>query len=336
MLRPVGARLLDVDRSSAMPCVGVSEEIGRDHAVDEGGRAATLAALLDPCLKSPVLGVWGDLPQCRLPIVHPDLTPDLCPVLLDASALHGNRQQLFAQDIAEAAQAEVRCLQDGTARTRSICALCFAGRPVRMSELAARMASAAVVTDTKGAKRLFRYWDPRVAWHLFRPASPIRWEDVVSTQGLTWWAIDIQGKPFRSSVDDVPSSGTRRLTTLSVEQERWLHQVSCFNAAWQSAAALGWNSPKSVLELEPVLHECFQAGQALRLEADDLASFAARRLALGVPIEHSVLLRSRLAETCVVGLGFSELQAQLDDEEWQRIADEARAARTRNGDFAYD
>lgn len=335
MLRPLGARLLDVERT-AVPCLGVAEDIGRSHAIDDGERAAMLAVLVDPCLGSPVLEAWQHLPQWRLPIVHPDLTPDLHPFLLDASALPGNRQQLFAQDIAETARAEAGCSQDGVGFKRSICALLLADRAISMTELAARFAGPAVVTDVGGSRRLFRYWDPRVAWHLLRPGAPIRWVDVIATEGLTWWALDLQGSPYRSDVGGPLRARSRGFTTLTGGQERWLQQISCFNAAWQFAARLGWHSTETLLALEPVLHACCRAGQDLRLGSDDLASFAARRLVLRAPIERSVLLRDRLAEAGKIGLGFSELQAQLDDEEWQRIAEDAMAARTTNGDFTHD
>lgn len=335
MLRPVGAHLLDVERM-AVPCLGVAEYIGRSYAIDDGEGAATLAVLVDPCLGSPVLEAWQHLPQWRLPIVHPDLTSDLHPFLLDASALPGNRQQLFAQDIAETARAEAGCFQDGVGFRRSICALLLADRAIPMTELAARMAAPAVVTDAGGSRRLFRYWDPRIAWHFLLPSAPIRWVDVVATEGLTWWALDLQGSPYCLDVGGPFPASSRGFSTLTVEQEHWLQQISCFNAAWQFAARLGWHSTEALLALEPVLHACCRAGQDLRLEPDDLASFAARRLVLRVPIERSALLRDRLAEASKIGLGFSELQAQLDDEEWQRIAEDAMAARTTNGDFAHE
>lgn len=270
--------------------------------------------LLDPLLGDPLDAIPGlsELARHRLPIRHPDLPPEACPYLIPAPQGRA-LERLLDACFAHAADECLRPQEGG--RARSICALLVSDTP--LPALLTAFGEAALVYDAQARRRLFRYWDPRVAQHYLH--SEVVRHCFPQPLVADWFCVDSAGelmqlKLSRAQPVETSDGGWR----LSVQQAAELLEYSEMNAVLAHVQQQGG------CQAGPVAWEGIRA--ALRasraaglIQPDDRIAFAARRFSLGFAIEQAARMQSLLAAVRDMGLAYRALESELDDADWAAL-----------------
>lgn len=144
------------------------------------GDAVGAAPVIQQALRS------GLLRRIDIPIQHSDIAPESRPYLLHAES---------EQEAEKAIELTLRYgLEEAFATPsplsspRHVCAWIVGER--QPHALAARLAKAGLFRNPEGVSRPFRYWDPRVMWHLPRAMEPSMWTTLRANLGC-WLALDM-------------------------------------------------------------------------------------------------------------------------------------------------
>lgn len=198
-------------------------------------------------------------------------------------------------------------------RSRSICAWLMASESLDdMSEV---IASISAMSDPRGRRRIFRFWDPRTTQHMKR-LFPGR-ESVSWLPRTSWCFVDAFGEwqSLSSNDESVPYDAP----------PRWYELQACnlINAVLQLLSIAGMRHRESVIES---VQDALRAGRRVGLVDDEeCVAFAAHRVEMAAPIELSVKVAEILATTRKYGVGYRSLMDELEQDEWTAIRAEARS-----------
>lgn len=235
-----------------------------------------ISVFVDPVLSDPLAESSdfkialsrGTASKIRLPFIHADIDPQRSPYLLHV-ADEANAERLIATSI-RLAFAEARGEMGDGYLGRSVCAwICSNSQPQRLAERLARLAR---VTRPDGKPWPFRFWDPRVLWHLPRVLTSTDW-DMTSAVLASWWTITpmlrltpMSPCPLKESNDDadiVQPHPEVRSSPLRFDLARWqrLERIGTTNKAL--ALASGWGMPPTqelAQQIENLLMRCTASG----------------------------------------------------------------------------
>ncbi|WP_255176204.1 hypothetical protein [Bordetella genomosp. 5] len=196
-------------------------------------------------------------------------------------------------------------------RPRSMAAWLATDLP--LAEAARRMVLRGRLRDAQGRVRMFRYWDPRSTQfqrELYAGATPASW-----IAGTVWMYVDAFAH-WHALPDSVGP--------MQEALPDWarLNRLGCINAVLQRLNTEGLRCVPEVLE--PV-RQALDRGAALALADDeDLSLFAAWRVVLDAPIERAPSLLALIEEVREEGGRLRHAARDMDDEDWQAFAQEAR------------
>ncbi|CAB3917337.1 hypothetical protein LMG26788_05139 [Achromobacter pulmonis] len=197
-------------------------------------------------------------------------------------------------------------------RARSMSAWLATDLP--LAEVAQRLVQRARLRDAQGRVRILRFWDPRTTQfqgELYAGAVPASW-----IPGVTWMSVDGFGR--WQALPDTPGP----MQTATPDWPR-LARLGRVNAVLQRLNADGLRGDASVLE---AVRRALDAGAACGIDDDeDLALFAAWRLRLAAPLERAPSFEALLREVREEGGRLYRAAEDMDDEDWQVFAQEARA-----------
>ena len=196
-------------------------------------------------------------------------------------------------------------------RPRSMAAWLATDLP--LAEVARRMVLRGRLRDAQGRVRMFRYWDPRSTQFqrdLYAGAAPATW-----IAGTVWMYVDAFA--HWSALPDAAGPMQEALPDWAR-----LTRLSCINAVLQRLNTEGLRCVPEVLE--PV-RRALDQGAALNLADDeDLSLFAAWRVLLDAPIERAPSLLALIEEVREEGGRLRHAARDMDEEDWQAFAREAR------------
>ena len=197
-------------------------------------------------------------------------------------------------------------------RARSLAAWLATDLP--LAEVAQRLARRARLRDAQGRVRILRFWDPRTTQfqsELYAGTVPASW-----IPGVTWMTID--GFARWQVLPDVPGP----MQTVTPDWPR-LARLGRINAVLQRLNANGLCVGPSVLD---AVRRALDAATDCGIHDDeDAALFAAWRVRLDAPLERAPSFVALLREVHEEGGRLRNAAQDMDDEEWQRFAQEAQA-----------
>lgn len=183
-----------------------------------------------------------------------------------------------------------------------------------LAEVAQRLVRRARLRDAQGRVRILRFWDPRTTQYqseLYAGTVPASW-----IPGVTWMSVD--GFARWQVLPDTPGP----MQSVTPEWPR-LARLGRINAVLQRLNADGLCCGPSVLD---AVRRALDAGAACGIDDDeDVALFAAWRVRLDAPLEQAPSLAALLREVREEGGRLRSAAEDMDDEDWQRFAQEARA-----------
>lgn len=197
-------------------------------------------------------------------------------------------------------------------RPRSLAAWLATDLP--LAEVARRLVLRARLRDAQGRVRILRFWDPRTTQYqseLYAGTVPASW-----IPGVTWMTID--GFARWQVLPDVPGP----MQTVTPDWPR-LARLGRINAVLQRLNANGLCVGPSVLGA--VRHALDAAVDCGIDDDEDAALFAAWRVRLDAPLERAPSFVTLLREVHEEGGRLRNAAQDMDDEDWQRFAQEAQA-----------
>lgn len=281
---------------------------------DPDHQGLQLFGLLDPVSgTADELELREDFVHTPVPISHIDYPEAMRPRLIAPRSNSVLARARFIDNFLDAATKEAA---ERTGAGRRFAALMCSTLPAK--QLAFALGRAGATLDSSAQRRIFRYWDPRVAQHLTQP--PLRFESILQGIVSKWWLIDARGQLMAYLLDS-PAEQSAPLH-LSPEAEAALGGFSelnaCFEAARPNLGAFDLADPWRPLKA------CLAAAREVGLSDEAKLLFAARRWQLAAPIEISPRIQAMLRCVQETGIAYASAQAELDDEDWALIASEAR------------
>ncbi|MGE6920029.1 hypothetical protein [Achromobacter kerstersii] len=183
-----------------------------------------------------------------------------------------------------------------------------------LAEVAQRLILRARLRDAQGRVRILRFWDPRTTQYqseLYAGTVPASW-----IPGVTWMSVD--GFARWQVLPDTPGP----MQTVTPEWPR-LARLGRINAVLQRLNAGGLRWGPSVLD---AVRRALDAGAACGIDDDeDVALFAAWRVRLDAPLEQAPSFAALLREVREEGGQLRNAAQDMDDEDWERFAQEAHA-----------
>lgn len=197
-------------------------------------------------------------------------------------------------------------------RSRSICAWLWT--ELSTAEISDLVRERAAITDTRGSKRVLRFWDPRATQHisaLFPGRSKASW-----LPGTAWGFVDGFG-----TWGCLPDKNGEREAAWVPDGDA-LHLYSLVNAVLQRLSIGGLRYQADVIS---DVRESLKIGRQRGLiDEDDQVCFAADRIEAGVPIERSGQITSIFNAVHEFGAGYRSMVDGFDEEDWDVIRAEAR------------
>ncbi|CUI28202.1 DUF4123 domain-containing protein [Achromobacter kerstersii] len=183
-----------------------------------------------------------------------------------------------------------------------------------LAEVAQRLILRARLRDAQGRVRILRFWDPRTTQYqseLYAGTVPASW-----IPGVTWMSVD--GFARWQVLPDTPGP----MQTVTPEWPR-LARLGRINAVLQRLNADGLCWGPSVLD---AVRRGLDAGAACGMDDDDdVALFAAWRVRLDAPLEQAPSFAALLREVREEGGHLRNAAQDMEDEDWERFAQEAQA-----------
>ena len=197
-------------------------------------------------------------------------------------------------------------------RPRSMAAWLATDLP--LAEVAQRLALRARLRDAQARVRILRFWDPRTTQYqseLYAGTAPASW-----IPGVTWMTVD--GFARWQVLPDVPGP----MQTVTPDWPR-LARLGRINAVLQRLNAKGLCVGPSVLD---AVRRALDAAADCGIDDDeDAALFAAWRVRLDAPLERAPSFAALLRVVQEDGGRLRGAAQDMDDEDWQRFAQEAQA-----------
>ena len=197
-------------------------------------------------------------------------------------------------------------------RSRSICAWLMTS--LSAADISRSMTSLSTIRDSRGTRRIFRFWDPRTTQHLRRLFPE---QDTLPWLPRTSWSfVDAFGEWHCLPANDTDSQYSAQPTWET------LQTCNLINAVLQRLSITGVRHRESVIS---DVQEALRTGRRVGLVHDDeCVAFAAHRVEMGAPIETSAKVAAVLATVREHGVGYCGLVDELDQDEWTAIRAEAR------------
>ena len=170
----------------------------------------------------------GVLQRVPLSIAHDDIDPEAMPYLLHAPSEHVAERAI--ECTLRIALMETLANRP-TAATRQVCAWIVG--EVTPRPLAIRLSDAALIRKPDGSRRPFRYWDPRVMWHLPRVMPPFEWASLRDAVGK-WLTLDMTNQ-----LTALPPVDTNHAHSVSGMHKMRMGAQPCTPLQWATLSRIG-------------------------------------------------------------------------------------------------
>ncbi len=269
----------------------------------------------------------GALVRIVLPIAHEDFAPDARPYLLHAPS--EQKAERAIEHTLRTALSEAMGAPSPFAASRQVCAWIVGEADPKM--LADRLAKAAITRKPDGEPRPFRYWDPRVMWHLPRVLEPSRWGALIAALGA-WLSLDMQhrlGPVAASKLGDAsPAPKGHQEVPVRCSPEQWaaLARIGPTNMAL--AQAQDWGvlpTLDAARQVDSLLRAC----EALGFESQrDAQVFVACGLTSHAKFFELDEVRLALVRAQAAGQSVMSALGQFDDSFWDDLRQQQAQPRT--------
>lgn len=293
---------------------------------------------LEACTEAGIMGLrrlFADKPDCRLlilcdPTLDDPLQQDAKALGLSFSPVHIRSSQaappkpyLIQVDGYDAHEAFVnrsirlsveQALRPSlpNRRSRSICAWLWT--QLSTTEVSGLVNERGAITDTRGRKRVFRFWDPRTTQHvpaLFPGRPEVSWLPRTAwgfVNGFGTWGC-------------LPEANGERDAAWVPDWDA-LHLYGLVNAVLQRLSIDGLRYQVDVIS---DVREALKVGRQHGLvDDDDRVCFAADRIETGVAIERSDRITSIFKAVHEYGAGYRSMVDGFDEEDWDVIRADAQ------------
>lgn len=258
----------------------------------------------------------GGLQRVPLSIAHEDIDPEAMPYLL-----HAPSEQMAERAIEVTLRiALMEALANRpTAATRQVCAWIIG--EVGPRPLAIRLSDAALIRKPDGSRRPFRYWDPRVMWHLPRVMSSLEWVSLRNAVGQ-WLTLDMTNQ-----LTALPPIDTNHAHSVSGMHRMRMGVQPCMPRLWASLSRIGainmamaqaheWGitpTHEIASHIDALLQTCHALG--FDTERDEQV-FVACGLSSHVQFYEHPEVDIALKQSAATGQGVMSALGQFDDQFW--------------------
>lgn len=269
----------------------------------------------------------GTLTRVPLPIVHDDIAPDARPYLLHAPS--EQKAERAIEHTMRVALSEAVAGSGPLTASRQVCAWIVG--EIDPKTLANRLTMAAVIRKPDGEPRPFRYWDPRVMWHLPRAMESSRWAVLRATLG-SWLTLDMEHQlrlvPTSEANGTSLEDSSMHAVSARCSQSQWaaLARIGPTNVAM--AQAMEWGMPPTLdlaLQVDSLLQTCDAMGFDSQRDAQ---VFVACGLTCHAKFFENAEVHSALMLAQTAGQSVMSALENFDDSFWDELRSLASATRT--------
>lgn len=258
-----------------------------------------------------------DITQHNIPLVHASMQPNKRPYLFSSKENHAIAYDSFSQYVIEQMiEQALHESEPGEPRLYPLCALLLT--PMNSDLLASSLAESAIVRHTNGKEEILRYWDPRASWQL---ATINSLNNLLAQKFAGHWVF-VNGygqlecftrlQPFTPAVLSIDHQ-TQQLAQRAIERSKLFDYALCRT-----------HSP--LIDIQQHLDAELEIARMQGLQGAARIHFASKRYTLGTPIECSSTMQKFFHDLNEHGIDYMELQKEFEDEDWAKIATEARQA----------
>lgn len=286
--------------------------------------ARPVSIFIDPLLGDP-LAAHPDTVQClasgaavvqSLPRIHADVDAARAPYLIHAPS-EPAAERLINASVDIALREATNRMPNGY-RGRCVCA--WLPDDTAPQATAARLARSAAVIAPHGRAHPFRYWDPRVRWHLPRVLPPGHWQRLRSRLG-NWHNItpmgQLEGLPGSS---EAAASDETRDQRLRFDDAAWgrLKDVTLCNKVLALCPQWGIALSNSLPPLvEQAINDCRSHGFDTE---QDILVYCACALTAHPRFDRHPAVSAALKEARAMGASLQHALQGFDNSFWQQLS----------------